>query len=224
MQPHRPMPAQPTVEDGAPVRSIDDRSLLFEIRPDAATFWRGVRARALIFLPLFAVTIYRSTRDGIGTSFLLYCGLVLVLAFAALTMLQTSSLVLTATTVEKHRRWLPPKVVQRAEVASGVLVPQYQSTFNRTAPLLVLAGRTGRPLLRLTGQLYTGADLFTLAQRFGYGYFDVFDAVVGPKAVARRHPKLIPLIERRPAVVIVLATVILLVAVVVGVSVFDPVA
>lgn len=223
MQPNSPPQSHPAAGYGtAPAQQTDDRLPIFEIRPDAATFWRGVGTRALIFLPIIAIGIYRSTSHGIGSSFLLYCGLAVVLVFAALTMLQTSSLVLTATTVEKHRRWLAPTVVQRTAVASGVFVPHYQSAFNRTVPLLILAGRNGRPLLRLTGPIYTAADLYTFAQRFGYAYFDVLDDVAGPKVVAKRHPKLIPLIERRPVLVTVMGFIVLLVAIVVGVSVFNP--
>ena len=183
-----------------------------------------MRFRALIFVPLIALGAYRSSgRHGIAWPVLLGGGLILVLAFGALTMLQTSSVVLTASTIEKHRRWLPPKVVQRAAVVSGVLVPQYTSAFNRTAPLVVLVGANGRPLLRLTGHVFTGADLSTLAERFGYEAFDVIAGIVGPKAVAARHRHMLPLVERRPGLVIVAGTVLLLVAVVVGVTIFDPV-
>ena len=183
-----------------------------------------MRFRALIFVPLIALGAYRSAgRHGLAWPVLVCGGLILVLAFGALTMLQTTSVVLTASTIEKHRRWLPPKVVHRAAVVAGVLVPQYTSAFNRTAPLLVLVGANGRPLLRLTGQVFTGADLSTLAERFGYATFDVIAGIVGPKAVAARHRHMLPLVERRPGVVIVAGTVLLLVAVVVGVTIFDPV-
>lgn len=211
---------------GAPLEEYrpDDRAPLLEIRPDAATFWRGVKFRALIFLPLVALGFYRTAgRSGIAWPVLVFGGLILVLAVGALTMLQTSSVVLTASTIEKHRRWLPPKIVQRATVASGVLVPQYTSAFNRTAPLLILVGGHGRPLIRLTGQVFARSDLFALAQRIGYSAFDVIDEVAGPKSVSARHRRVLPLIERRPGLIIVAGTVLLLVAVVVGVTIFAPV-
>ncbi len=201
----------------------DDRSTQFVIRPDASTFWRGVGFRGLIFLPLVALAIYRAAgRNGLAWPVLLYGGLALVLAVGAITIVETTSVVLTTTTVAKHRRWLPPSVLPRAAVASGVLVRQYRSAFNRTAPLLVLVGETGRPVLRLTGQVFTGPDLFAFAERFGPVYFDVVEGVAGPKEVGGRHPRLLPLVERRPGLLIIAGTVLLLAAVVVGVSVFDP--
>lgn len=218
------MPTDPHAAYRTPSDRPTDERMLFEIRPDAATFGRGVGVRALIFLPLIAVGIYRSAgRNGIGWSVLLYGGLVTALVVGALIMLQTSSVVLTTTTVEKHRRWLPAKVVPRASVASGVLVAQYASAFNRTAPLLVLLGGNGKPLLRLTGQVFAESDLFTFAERFGYGFFDVLEGVAGPEVVAARHRALLPLVERRPGLIIVAGTALLLVAVVVGVSLFAPV-
>lgn len=196
---------------------------LLEIRPDAATFWRGVGFRALIFLPLIALAIYRSAgRHPVAWSVLLYGALAVVLVVGALVMLQTSSIILTATTVEKRRRWWPPTIVQRAAVASAVLVPLYRSAFNRTAALLVLVGGSGRPVLRLTGQVFADSDLFALAERFGHS-LEVIEGVTGPKAVARRHRRLLPLVERHPALVIAGGTVVLLIAVVVGVTIFAPV-
>lgn len=101
-------------------------------------------------------------------------------------------------------------------------MPQYKSTYNRTASLLVLAGAHGRPLLRLTGQTFTPADLFALVEPFGYHHFDVIQGVIGPKAIAKRHQKLIPLVERRPGLVVVVGSILLLVAIVGGISIFDP--
>ena len=220
----QPPTSLPTGATSAPATNDARSNGPFELRPDAQTFWRGVRFRALIFLPLFAVTIYRFlVRGGTGLAFVLYVALAIVLVVAVRVMLNTSSVVLTATTVEKHRKWLPPKIVQRSDITAGVLVPQYRSAYNRTAPLLVLAGATGRPLLRLTGQVFGHQDLFAFAERMGYQHFDIIEGVVGPKVVAQRHRKMIPLIERRPALLIVVGIVLLLVLVVVGVSIFDPV-
>lgn len=75
----------------------------------------------------------------------------------------------------------------------------------------------------MTGQIFAGADLHTFAERFGYGCFDVLAGVAGPKAVAQRHRKVLPLVERHPGLLIVAGTVLLLVTVVVGVSLFAPV-
>lgn len=218
------MQPQPHAASGAPpVHPSDHHWPLLEIRPDASAFWRGVGFRALILGPLIVLGIYRSVgRTGVGWSVPLYGGLIVVLVVGAFTMLQTSSVVLTATTIEKRRRWLPPTVVHRAAVASGVLVPQYRSAFNRTAALLVLAGANGRPLMRLTGQIFSASDLFALAEQFGHRYFDVLEGIATPKAVSARHRKLLPLVERRPGLVTVAATVLLLVAVVVGVSILSP--
>jgi hypothetical protein len=136
-------------------------------------------------------------------------------------MLQTSRVVLTLTAVEKHRLLLPPKRIQRTAVARGILVPQYVSSLNRLAPLMVLVDGQGRSLLKLTGQIFESGALFTLAERIGLSNFDVIDGPTGPKDVARRYPKVISVFERRPMLVVLLGTVILLVLIAVGITIFD---
>ncbi|MET3807366.1 hypothetical protein ABIB25_004389 [Nakamurella sp. UYEF19] len=196
----------------------------FEMRPDAATFWGGVGARALILLPLAALGIFNAVqRDGVGWAVVLYVGLAAVLLVGVLIMLQTSSILLTDQAIEMRRLLLPPRVIARSRIAHGVLVPQYSGSFDRTAPLLILVNAKGRALLRVTGQIFDAGAVFTLAERIGLQHFDVISGVVGPKAIAARHPKAIPLFERRPALVVILGTVVLLVLIVIGVSIFDTV-
>ena len=202
----------------------DPSGVLLELRPDSATFWRGVGFRALILLPIIALGIYNAVRDnGIGGAAVLYVTIAAVMLIGVTIMLQTSRVVLTVTTVEKHRLLLHPKVVQRRDIALGVLVPQYTSAFNRTAPLLVLVGGKGRALLRLTGQVFDAGALFALAERMGLGNFDVISGLVGPKVVARRHKRILTLPERRPLLVVLVGTVVLLVLLVVAINIFDPV-
>ena len=198
--------------------------VVYEMRPDSTTLWRGVGARVFILLPLIALGVANSVRrDGVGWSVVLYVGLVVVLLAGLMIMLQTSRVVLTLTTVEKHRLLLPPKRIQRADVAHGVLVPQYVSSLNRAAPLLVLINANGRSLLKLTGQVFEPGALFTLAERIGLDHFDVLSGPTGPKDVARRYPKVISIFERRPVLVVLLGTLTLLVLIVIGVTIFDPV-
>ena len=226
MQPNQPSPTSAIQYEPItlPVPTQLMPSPRYELRPDSKTFWRGVGSRALILLPLIALGIYHAVQqNGVGGAVLLYVSLVVVLLVGVLIMLQTSSIVLTASTIEKHRLLLRPRVIQRAVIAQGVLVPQYTSTYNRTAPLLILVSAKGRSLLRLTGQVFKAGGLFTLAERIGLQHFDVISGVVGPKAVAKRHKKILPLFERRPALVVVLGTIVLLVLIVVGISIFDPV-
>ena len=114
-------------------------------------------------------------------------------------------------------------MIDRARVIGAVLVPQYTTIYDRTAPLLLLLNRKGRPLLRLTGQVFDAPDLFTFAERYGLAGFEVISGEVGPKVVGARHRKALSLIERRPLLVVLLGAFVLLVLVVIGVSIFDPV-
>lgn len=212
-------------ERSAPVGlHMPEQSLPYEMRPDSTTFWRGVGSRALLLLPIIALGVFNAVKQG-GAAWAvsLYVVLAAVLLVGVLIMLQTSRIVLTGTTVEKHRFLLRPKVLRRSDVTCGVLVPRYTAGFNRTAPLFVLVDRSGRALLRLTGQTFSAPDLFGLAERLGLQNFDVIDAEVGPKQVTARHRRILPLLERRPVLVITLATLAFLVLMVVAISVFDPV-
>jgi len=207
-----------------PALHMPARSLPYEMRPDSTTFWRGVGSRALLLLPIVALGVFNVVKQGgVGWAMSLYVVLAAVLLIGVLIILQTSRIVVTETTVEKHRFLLGPKMIRRSKVVHGVLVPRYTAGFNRTAPLLVLVGRSGRALLRLTGQTFSSADLFGLAELLGLQNFDVIDAEVGPKQVAARHKKILPLMERRPVVVVALGTLIFLVLMVVAISLFDPV-
>lgn len=202
----------------------DPTAAPFEMRPDATTFWRGVGARALILLPLVALGIFNAVRrDGVGWAVVLYVGLAVVLLIGVLIMLQTTSILLTDSTIQKRRLLLPPKVIARSRITHGVLVPQYSGSFDRTAPLLILVSAKGWALLRVTGQIFDAGAVFALAERIGLQHFDVISGVVGPKAVAARHRRALPLFERRPALVVILGIVVLLVLIVIGVSIFDPV-
>lgn len=244
MQPNEPRPdqahpraAQPPPPVGPPHPSMfhpftpqpftpppSAAGVVYEMRPDSKSFWRGVGTRALILLPLIAWGVSNAVRNnGVGWAVVLYVGLVVVLLAGALIMFQTSRVVLTFTAVEKHRLLLPPRRFERSAIDHGVLAPQYASSLNRAAPLLVLINTSGRSLLKLTGQIFEPGALFTLAERIGMDHFDVMSGPVGPKDVARRHPKVVSLFERRPMLVVLLGTVILLVLIVVGVTIFDPV-
>ncbi len=65
------------VPPAPPAQFTGQQSPLLEVRPDADAFWRGVGFRALIFVPLIVLGVYRSAgRMGIGWSALLYGGLV----------------------------------------------------------------------------------------------------------------------------------------------------
>ena len=198
--------------------------VVFEMHPDSKTFWRGVGTRALILLPLIALGVSNSVRrDGVGWTAILYVGLVVVLLAAVMIMLQTSRVVLTLTSIEKHRLLLPPKRIHRAGITGSVLVPQYVSSMSRVTPLMLLVGSNGRSLLKLTGQIFEAGALFTLAERMGMDRFDVLSGPTGPKDVARRYPKAVSVFERRPVLVVLLGTLILVVLIVAGVTIFDPV-
>ncbi len=198
-----------------PGRSPHSDPLLVEIRPSSATYGRGVATRAIVLLPIIFIGLYNpngsSLAPGVRWSIV---GVGLVIAVVAIAVMVTR-VQLTWTSIRIKRLIGSEKVIPRQQMSYGILVQQYVTYGNMTAPLLMLIGAGGHKFLHLSGQVFSAADLSSFAQHIGIQFFDVMPDPVTPKMIGERHPKVLSVFERRPFLIAWLLVLVVVVVVVV---------
>lgn len=185
---------EPNLRKSAP----GDEPVLAEIRPDSATYGRGVAVRAVIMLPLIVAGFFGSRNKDLSAAVVwTIVGIGIVIAAAAIGLMVSRVQVLPSG-IRVRRLIGTEKTVPRQQFAGGVLIRQYEQYGNMLAPLLILMAGSRKKIVSLSGQIFGAADLDRLAQVLGIGSFDVITDPITPKLLAARHPGLIPFWERRP--------------------------
>jgi hypothetical protein len=170
--------------------------VLVDFGPKA--FRRGVAVRLAVLVPLALVNLYETDRSDVSP--VIWWSIIAVAAVIALLAVarMVRRVQLTASSIVISRVVGARKTVPRRRIASGVLVRHYQQYGNAAAPLLILLDDANKKLLYLSGQVYAGSDLLTLARTIGLKTFDVIADPTTPKEVGERHPGVLSFVERRP--------------------------
>lgn len=192
--------------------------MLAEIRPDSATYGRGVATRAVIMLPVIAVGFFGSRDSNLSPVVVwIIVGIGVLIAAAAIGLMVTRVQVLPSG-IRIRRLIGLEKTVAASRFAGGVFVRQYEQYGNMVAPLLIVLDGSRKRIVTLSGQVFGATELNRLTQVLGAGRFDTIDEPVTPKILAGRHPGLVPFWERRPfAFAFLVVGVIIVVVIVVAV-------
>ncbi|WP_029136984.1 hypothetical protein [Nakamurella lactea] len=194
--------------------------VLVDIGPSGKAYGRGVAARLAILAPLILVNLYNASNSSVSPGmWWAIIGVAAVIAVGAV-LRMIKRVQLTATSVVVTRVLGGPRSIPRQQLAYGILVQYYQQFGNAAGPLLILVDGNRKKLLYLSGQLFAGADMYTLARGIGLQNFDVITEPTTPKLLAQRHPGVLSFMERRPwafawivvAVIIVVVIVALVAA------------
>lgn len=189
--------------------------VLLDLRPDRATYLRGLGTRALLVVPLIAALVLSSSRFG-GLPFVVYgatIGAAVVIVVTSV-LLATSRIRLTWHSVIIGRAVGTPRTIPREQIGYGVLVQRYRQFGNAEAPMLVLVDADRRRLVQLSGQYFDAAALTALAQQIGLRFFDVMAEPTTPADFDARHPGVLRFVERRPTVIVVVVLLAILAAVI----------
>lgn len=185
---------EPNLQKPAP----DDDPVLAELRPDSATFGRGVAVRAVIMVPLVAAGAFGSQDGNLSPAAVWSIIGVGVLIGAAAIALMVSRVQVRPSGLRIRRLIGIEKTVPSSRFAGGVFVRQYEQFGNMIAPVLIVLDGSRKRIVTLSGQVFGADGLDRLAQVLGAGRFDTIDDPITPKLLAERHPGLVPFRERRP--------------------------
>ncbi len=115
------------------------------------------------------------------------------------------------------------RTVGWAQLGRGVYVDQLAATARggtQTTSRLFLRDQAGRRVLQLNSQTSGREELLALASALGQDRFDYVPGPVNGKELGRQYPGMVSVLERRPVLVAMLATVVIVAVVVVGVLLF----
>jgi len=194
----------------------DQDPVLIDLRPDRATVLRGVGARALIVVPLIVALTFTQSRSAALAWFLwaVLAAAVVVLVVFGLTLTR-SGVTVTSRSVVVRRALGAPRRLPRPGLGRGILANRYKLGFNPEAAMVVLIGADRSVVARLSGQYYPRSRLHELVGALYPTAFEVVDEPITPAAFDRRFPRVLPLYERRPGLIVTLILVAIFVPLVI---------
>lgn len=110
-----------------------------------------------------------------------------------------------------------------AQLGRGVYVEQLRATGQggkQVTSRLFLRGQDGRRVLQLGSRTTGREELLALVAALGQDRFDHVPGPVDAQELGRHYPGMVSVLERRPVLVAMVATVVIVAAVVVGVLLF----
>ena len=200
-----PFLSYPAATLGRVERQIElpaDRTRLTRLAASVATACAGVVGIGVVYQ-------WRGDVPPVALWAIVALGLVVAVGTMARTVVRV---VVGESEVVLHR-YLGTTVIPRADVHGAVAAETYHRPFAVPCALLLLLGKGGRPVCRLSGLTFAYSDLVRLASVAG-GAVTWLD-VAEPRTVSEHAPHALGFLERRPVAAIVLATFGLLIGCVV---------
>ena len=180
------------------------------LKPSSANYWKGTAFTALFTVPLIAFQLLRN----IDRPFIWIVLLITVVASTAGVALffARARILIQESGIGKQRivgiRWIP-----FAEIDRALLVRGFKSFGELPSTELFLFAAGGRKLLRLSGRLWTEADMITLATATGATQ-GLIPGPASAKDVRAVEPTAIAWAERHPFLAAFAITAVLIVAIV----------